>query len=101
MIDEGFWFAVAIRVVLMTAALVHLGLSYRAYFDYHGDARSLRGLVNALAMFGGVLALVGSSPVIRDALPDLAPAMRIVTASGVLIFAVGLIFAVITWRPRP
>ena len=97
--DGAILFALVVRGLLLVAGTVNLAFAFVAYRDYH-DVRALRSLVASLSMFGGTVALAASSQTIRDHSPELVPAMRVLASAGVMMFIVGLLFAVWTWRRK-
>lgn len=97
--DERVLFAIAVRLVLMTAALINVHEAFEDWSRHHGDARGLRGFAAALTMLAGVLAIVGSSPVIREAYPVLDRPMSFLAIMATTAFCIGILFSVYSWRP--
>lgn len=97
MFSEALLFTILMRVLLLTAGIYNVRLAMHEYRHYR-DARGLRGFVAALTMLAGVIALVGSSQVLRDSWPEVEAPLRIVTAAGVTMFLIGLAFSCYAWR---
>ncbi len=98
--NDSLLFSVIVRLVLLVAVIGNLDLAWDEYREYR-DARGLRAFVSALTMAFGVLALIGSSPAIRDAWSDMTVPLRIITATGVFGFTAGIVFSgYAAWRVR-